>query len=401
MIDFSSVPMTRQLTLRTVMRTVLDRGPISRAELARLTGLSKQTMSEVFRELEEGGWLEVTGHTKGGVGRSAAMYEVRADRALVFGADVGGTKIQAALADMQGTIVAEAVEPTDPAGGGAVLSQIAGLAVRLAGEAGLGIERVLVGTVGIPGAYNARTRELTMVPNIEGLEGPDFAGRLTAEVGFEMLVGNDVNMGAKGEQWLGEGRNVDSFVFIALGTGIGMGVINDRQIIRGARGAAGEIATLPVGANPYDARTFKSGALESTIGSAGISGHYAGLTGRAGVSVREIMDSVATDPFAAATVDEVGRTLAAAILAVSAVVDPERVILGGSIGARPELLARVAHYLPLCMPAAPVCTISTLGSRASLLGTIATSLDRLRENLFELSGYDPARAAVPAVEAAR
>lgn len=393
MIDFSSVPMTRQLTLRTVMRTVLDRGPTSRAELARLTGLSKQTMSEVVRELEEGGWLTMTGHARGGVGRSAAIYEVRADRALVFGADVGGTKIKAALADIRGTIVAEAEVPTDPAGGETVLSQIASLRKRLAKKAGLGTDRILVGTVGIPGAYNARTRELAMMPNIAGLEGPDFAGRLAERVGIEMLVGNDVNMGAKGEQWLGEGRDVDSFVFIALGTGIGMGVINERHLVRGARGAAGEISTLPIGGNPFDGRTFKAGALESAIGSAGIAGHYAGLTGRTGVTVREIIDSVATDPFAAATVDEVARTLAAAVLAVSAVVDPERVILGGSIGARPELLARLEHYLPLCMPNAPACTISTLGSRASLLGTIATSLDRLRENLFELPGYEIARTA--------
>ena len=73
---------------------------------------------------------------------------------------------------------------------------------------------------------------------------------------------------------------------------------------------------------------------------------------------------------------------------MSAVVDPERVILGGSIGARPELLARVAHYLPLCMVVPPACAISQLGSRAGLYGTIASGLERLREGLFEVPGHD-------------
>ena len=105
MTDLSSLATSRQITLRTVVRILLDRGAVSRAELARLTGLSKQTMSEVFRDLEDGGWVQLAGRTQGAVGRSAAVYEVCADRALVFGADVGGTKIQAALADMRGRIV--------------------------------------------------------------------------------------------------------------------------------------------------------------------------------------------------------------------------------------------------------------------------------------------------------
>jgi hypothetical protein len=64
------------------------------------------------------------------------------------------------------------------------------------------------------------------------------------------------------------------------------------------------------------------------------------------------------------------------------------VVLGGSIGARTELLDRVRHFLPLCMPTPPDCTISRLGSRAALYGTIASSLDLLYENLFQTAGYD-------------
>ncbi|RUT34744.1 ROK family protein [Arsenicitalea aurantiaca] len=389
MIDLSSLASTRQITLRTVMRILLDRGAVSRAELSRMTGLSKQTMSEVFRELEDGGWVQLAGRTQGSVGRSAATYEVCADRALVFGADVGGTKIHAALADMHGIVLTELIEPTDLRGGEHVVGQLARMSGALADAIGLPAERILAGTVGIPGAYDPRSRQLFMVPNIEGLEGTPLVDRLEALVGFDVQVGNDVNMAAKGEQWLGEGKDVDNFVFIAVGTGIGMGIISERRVLRGARGAAGEISTLPIGSDPFDGRSLRAGALETAIGSAGIRGRYEGSGGETGLTVREIFDRIGRgDAIAIATLDEVARALAQAILAVSAVIDPERVVLGGSIGARPELLERVRHFLDRCMPNAPHCTISELGSKAGLYGTLATSLDALRESLFQTPGYD-------------
>jgi predicted NBD/HSP70 family sugar kinase len=373
----------RQVTRRTVMRTVFDHGPISRAELARLTGLSKQTMSDVVRELEDDDWLCVTGRTRGSVGRSAVTYEVQGRRALVFGADLGGTKIHAALADLRGTIVADTFEATDPRGGLHVVDQIAAMARGLAAGAGIAGELIRVGAVGIPGAVNARTRRLIMVPNIADFEGLAFEDELVGRVGFPVVAGNDVNMAAKGEQWRGEGQGADSFVFVALGTGIGMGIINEGKIVSGARGAAGEISTLPLGVDPFDARSFKAGALESAIGSAAIRDRYEALGGQSGASVRDIFDRFATgDAAAIATIDEVARTLAQAVLAVAAVVDPEKVVFGGSIGSRPELVARVEHYLGRCMPAPIACTISRLGSGAGLLGTVATALERLRELLF-------------------
>ncbi|WP_127144315.1 ROK family transcriptional regulator [Pelagibacterium montanilacus] len=389
MTTLAAMASTRQMTLRTVMRVLLEREAVSRAELARLTGVSKQTMSEVFRELEEGGWVRRSGRTQGAVGRSAATYEVCVDRALVFGADVGGTKVQAALADMHGIILTETVEPTDPRGGQYVVDQLARMSAELAHRASQPLERVLVGTIGIPGAYNARTGKLFMVPNITGLEGTPFVEDLRERVDFDVHVGNDVNMAAKGEQWMGEGRNVDDFVFIALGTGIGMGIINERRVLSGAHGAAGEIATLPIGADPYDGRTFRSGGLETALGSAAIRERYEGSGGRSGLTVREIIDRIGDgDTIAAATVDAIARILAQAVLAVSAVLDPERVVLGGSVGARRELLERMEVHLPLCMPSPPQCTVSKLGSRAGLYGTIANSLDLLRDSLFQTPGLD-------------
>ena len=368
-----------------MLRAVLHNSPISRAELARVTGLSKQTMSEVVRELEDDGWLRVTGRTQGNIGRSAVTYELESRRAFLIGIDVGGTKMHAAIADLTGAVVDELMEETDSRGGSHVIDQIVRLSQRLANNAAIDRKAVKVGAVGIPGAVSPRTKLVSMMPNISGLAGTNLEAILKKQLGYEVIVENDVNMAAKGEQWLGQGRTIDNFVLVALGTGIGMGIVNDGRLVRGAKGAAGEISTLPIGADPYDSRTCAAGALESAIGSIAISARYEGLGGTPGLTVRELFDRH-DDPLVAIVIDEVARVLATALQAISAVVDPETIIFGGSVGARNELVARVTHHLERCMPTPVPCTISVLGSQAALFGAIISSLERFQEMLLGMSG---------------
>ena len=381
----NAIPLSRRVTLRTVLRAVLHQGRVTRTELARQTGLSKQTMSDVVRELEEDGWLRVTGRTQGGAGRSALTYEIEPARAFVLGVDLGGTKIHVGLADLAGTMVEDRIEETHPAGATGIVDQIARVRSELAEKAGISPQLIQVAAIGIPGAIDSRSGLIQLVPNIPGLERLDFRSALMDRLGCEIMLENDVNMAAKGEQWRGEGSNIDDFVFIALGTGIGMGIVSGRRIVRGARGAAGEIAYLPIGGDPFDARNFRSGTLEASVGSAAISARYAALADRPGLSVKEIFSRLAeNDPATLATIDELGRLLAHAILAVSAVVDPKVAILGGSVGARAELGERVRHHLARCMREPIRVAASHLGTDAALLGSIAIALDRLRERLFEV-----------------
>jgi predicted NBD/HSP70 family sugar kinase len=249
-----------------------------------------------------------------------------------------------------------------------------------------------MGAVGIPGAVDPKTRRITIVPNIAGMTDFDFEAALTERLGFPMVLENDVNVAAKGEQVLGEGQHVDNFVFAALGTGIGMGIISEGRLIRGARGAAGEISTLPIGGDPFNASAYASGVLETSVGSAAIRARYAGSGGVDGVTVREIFER--QDDAARMVIDEVARTVAVAIAAIAAVLDPERVIFGGSVGSRAELIDRVGYHLGRCMPVPPVCVISSLGNRAGILGAIAIAQESFYQSLFgrHLRGVEPLAA---------
>lgn len=389
-------PALRLSSVRLVIERLLRDGATSRAEISRATGLSKQTISEVMRTLEREGWVREDGQMQGAVGRTAVTYALRPDAAFVLGIDLGGTKLDVALADLGGTIVAERVEPTDKAGGRAVVAQIGRIADDMIASAGIERTRLRGAVMGSPGIVEPTSGAITIAPNIPGLDRFNVRAALAATLGIDVAIENDVNLAAIGEHWRGSSRGERNFVFVAIGTGIGMGIFCDGQLIRGARGAAGEIAYLPVGGDPFDARGHTLGTLESAIGSAAISDRYAGLGGPAGTPVRAIFDSLPEDARASLALDETARTIAAALLAVHAVLDPQRVVLGGSIGARIELKERIDVYLARCMPQPVPLVVSALGSRATLIGAIGSAIDGVHHALFGI-GADSAALALPPV----
>jgi len=390
--DLSDFPAIRQATFRSVLEILLRDGPVSRAEIARRTGLSKQTISDVMRDLEQHEWVEEHGLSQGAIGRSALNYCIRARSAFALAVDLGGTKLHVALVDITGQIVSEATEPTDAQGGIQVVRQIGRLTTSLLREAGADRSAVRVGVMGSPGVVNPSTGGITIAPNIPGLDRIDVAAALASELGFPVALENDVNLAAVGEGWRGDNGGARTFAFIAIGTGIGLGLVADGRLIRGAHGAAGEIAYLPVGGDPFDARNFRLGTLESAIHSAAISERYAGHGG-APMTVRDIFAALeAGDEAARATLEEVARIVALAVLSVSSLIDPELVVFGGSIGSRPELLAEIDRALARCMASPTRTAISSLGARATLIGAIGTGLDRLHESLF---GIGPSLGAAP------
>lgn len=369
--------------MREIFRSVRAHGEISRAELSRQTGFSKQTTSEVVGELLSDGWLLEAGQTSGNIGRAATNYMLNGARAHVFGCDLGGTKVSVAIADLTGKVVAEQTLPTSPAGGIAVVDQIVTMFGDMADKGGVQIGSVLYGALGAPGAYDRSQDRLRLVANIEGFEDFDIAARFRQLLGIPVFVENDVTMAAKGELWAGSGNSLASFAFMAFGTGIGLGIVSDGQVVRGARGGAGEIASLPIGGDPFDSRNFRSGTFENAISSAALVQRYKALGGREAETVEDIFDRLAeNDPHALSVIDESARLLAMAIVTVCAIVDPEVIITGGSIGSRVELIDRIRAVLPSCTPNPVPLLISSLGSRAALVGAIGTALDNLHATLF-------------------
>lgn len=375
---------TRQASFGAIFSTLLTADSVSRAEIARRTGLSKQTTCEIVRILEDAGWVRPSGSTRGAPGRRALTYRLDARSALGLGVDLGGTQLRLAITDLRGDLLAEARQPTDRRGGRAVVAQIAAMTDELARAHELDRRRLRCGVVGSPGVVQPGSGAIALAPNIPGLDGFDVAGALRAALGCPVTIENDVNLAALGE--LRHGAPAD-MAFIALGTGVGMGVLAEGRLLRGARGGAGEIAYLPLGGDPFDSRGFRFGALETAIGSAAIVERYRGHGGDAQLDARGVFDRLAAgDRAAAATLEDVARILTQAIMAVRALLDPAEIVFGGSIGARGELVDRVRALARDVFGDHPAIRVSALGADAALVGALAMAQTRLREGLFEPGG---------------
>jgi predicted NBD/HSP70 family sugar kinase len=371
------------LSVRVVIEAILHQGPISRARLAQITGLSKQTTSEAVRLLEEAGWVGVRGRAQGKLGRSAIDNELQAKAAFVFGVDLGGAKIRAALADLSGAAVAETTALTDRRGGAYVVAQIGALREQLSAQASIELARVHFAVVATPGVVENATGAVLQAPNIAHLDSIDVVGLLRKALDCDIVIENDINLAALGEQWQGRGQWPRNLAFIALGSGIGMGLVIEGRLVRGARGAAGEIGYLPLGADPFTAEGRHAGTLERAIGAQGVVARYEAAGGEKGLPVPAIFERPAAgDAAAIATIDETARLLALAVASVCAIVDIEHVALGGSIGTRSELIARVERFLPVCMARPRPLARTVLQERATIVGALATGLSRLQNQLF-------------------
>jgi predicted NBD/HSP70 family sugar kinase/biotin operon repressor len=385
MSESSQSSFSRQMSMALAMQAIIHAGPISRASIAKQTGLSKQTVSEIVRILEEEGWVRETGRTSGHVGRTATTYEIVPDSALIAAVDLGGTKLRVAIVDLTGAILAEGVEPTAPEGGAAVAKQIGTLAQRIADVRGIDWSRVRLTVVGCPGVPDQATGAVRFAPNIRSIDEIDFRAGVAASTGTRVMLENDVNLAVLGEQWLGAGQGIDHLVFIALGTGIGAGVVVNGALLRGATGAAGELGYLPFGADPFEAESLRVGAFERVVATQGIRAAYRGKTGR-DIEVPAIFDAAASGEIEACeVVAGTGRLLARAVAALGAVVAPQMVILGGSIGARPEIVTATREELARCFPFPIEIAVSALGNHAALSGAVAVGLTELHTALFAQS----------------
>ncbi|MEO5805934.1 ROK family protein [Devosia sp.] len=390
---FTTSPVLRQLSVRAVMERLLRDGAASRASLSRSTGLSKQTISEVMLVLAERGWVRESGIISGGVGRTAVRYAIDARAGFALGLDLGASTLRGVLSDISGTIVAEHELAADGRGGQLAV-QARALKASLLKAADAPADRVQIATVATPGVMNPQGH-LDLAPNLPGIRAVDLASQLRDALECQVIFENDVNAAALGEYWEA-GENADNhFAFVSLGTGVGLGILIDGKLLRGSGLAAGEIGYLPLGGDPYAASSLDRGALESAIGAVGIKERYQLLSGDGAASMRDIFDRFnAGEAAARRTIEETARIAALVVLTITSVVDPDRVVFGGNIGARPELVALIDAMMPKVQRRPIRVEAGRLGPRATVLGATAISLGEMHNSLFS-SLELPGRIGLP------
>src|SRR3954469_12890115 len=373
---------------RAVLEHLRSAGPSSRPGLARIAGLSKPTVSQALANLESAGLVRRIGPASPSMGRTAMLYEADPTAGHVLGVDIGRGWIRVAVADLSGEIVARRDERNRARGAAALVSAVGEVAREVVAAAGLSWRKVAHTVVGGPGVFDPDGDRLRHAPNLPGWSRSGVMSSLRDALPPTVTLDNDANLAAVGERTYGSGRDARTFVYVSVGTGIGMGVIIDGELYRGAHGAAGEVGYLPLGAEDEAARgrdAKRRGILEEAASADAVVRTAKRLGMRGATTAKRVFSAAhAGDKVALAAVEAEADRLALVVGTVAAIVDPEFVLLGGGIGGnidllRPPLERRLAELTPLAPPIAE----AALGQDAIVLGAVASALDTARDVVFD------------------
>ncbi|MBV9712444.1 MAG: ROK family transcriptional regulator [Ktedonobacteraceae bacterium] len=381
----------RAINERFLLEYLRNHAPTSRAQLARVTRLSKPTVSQALAGLENANLVRAVGQsTSSKGGRMAILYEPNPDAGYVIGVDVGRGWVRSGVANLAGQIIARGDKPNDVQSASALVALISQQAHDLVVEAGLSWSQVVHAVIGTPGVFDEQSKRVLFSSNLPEWGRHGLLSELQEAFGLQLALENDANLAALGERSFGWGAAARTFVYMTIGTGVGMGIIIDGVLYRGARGAAGEIGFLPLGLSEAgeESRNIGDsylGMFEEATAAEGIVQQAQRLGLPVELSAKQIFDAAYEgNTKALAVVEQEAYRLAQAIAIVTAILDPELIVLGGGIGLRGELLLPpLERRLQQLTPLKPRIATSKLGDDSILLGAIATALEAAHDIVFQ------------------
>ena len=323
-----------------VLRAVRTAGALTQAEIARGTGLSAATVSNIVRELREAGTVVVSPTYSGG--RRAQRVELARHAGIAVGVDFGVSHLRVALSDLGDRIVAEETIAYDVAASAERgMRRAIWLVETLLAQARVDRSEVIGVGVGVPGPVDAATGEIDTATIMTGWAGVRPAEELRGRLGMPVHVDNDANLGALGEMVGGAGRGCGHLVYLKLSNGVGAGIVADGRLYRGAGGIAGEIGHITVDARGPVCRCGNRGCLETLVGGPYLLQMLPRPVGRdepPPTLLSVIASAMAGDPGCRRILSDAGRALGSGVAILANLFNPRLVILGGELAQAGDLL---------------------------------------------------------------
>jgi predicted NBD/HSP70 family sugar kinase len=392
-----------------VLHAIRAAGPVSRAELARTTGLSKPTVNGAVELLLERGY--VTEADDGAddrprrPGRRARLLRFSSSIGHVLGVDIGANKVLVHTADLDGRVLAAERRRTgerERRDAEALLELVEDTVTRALEASELPLDAIRAVGVGTPGVVDPVSGRVTLAPQLGGWEGIQLADRLAPGFSCPVFVDNEVRLALLAEQWRGAAQGVEDAFFVQIGVGIGGGVLFGGEVYRGAGGAAGEIGYLPLfddeepseGLGPFEHAAGGTAFARLARRAAATAGQTALLElagGDAGAIDAETVFAAAAqhDPVATKVLDDLLERLARGIAAATVLLNPSTVIVGGGISSAGERLREpLERRIHALVPIAPRVILSRLGDEAVALGGVRLALQRVEQTLFDFAALE-------------
>lgn len=378
----------RKINRSAVLELIRQKSPIARSEIGRKLGLSLPTVMRIVDKLLEENLVYYTGDTEWSSGRRRRLLAYNKQESLVIGVDLGGTKIFGTLANIGGEILEEKY------------SEWFGIDAQKKYITLIDIIKYFMNTsyvkesyvrgiaIGVPGLTYSKKGIVRWAPALNWRDVP-IKEQLEDEFNIPVFVENDVNLAVLGENRFGVGKGVDDLVLIAVGTGMGAGLIINGQLVHGEDDAAGEVGFLIPGRDALGEKYDDFGPMERIISGPGIA-DFARKKLMEVMPADELTKLTSKDVFFAAKNGEswaepilevVIDYLTITIADISTILNPKLIILGGGVSESAQMLIpAIRDRLDGLVMYPPKIEVSNLGYRASVFGAIALTV-------LETTGY--------------
>jgi len=372
----------RDINRSAILEIIRRESPISRSAIAERLGVSLPTVMRIVDKLISEGFVRPQGSTEWSGGRRRSLLEFNADGYVVLGVDMGGTKMYGAISDLGGNILDEVNISRHGTSGEDSFNYLTTLIDSLLASPRVEGRRVRGIGVGAPGVTLHKEGIVTWAYTLHWENFP-LKAKLAERYDYPIVVDNDVNLAALGELWFGAGQNCQDMILIAIGTGIGAGVIIDGALYRGSKEASGEIGNMIPGREFLGKNYQEFGALESVASGTGIAARAREMLKSQG-NPEELLNLMAEDVFDSArkgekwawtVINETVDYLAIAIAGLVAFFDPELVVLGGGVSRSADMLIEpILQRITGAIPNPPKLVVSNLGLQATVMGAITNVL---------------------------
>lgn len=339
--------LVREINLSLIINELRERAPISRANLAEITGLNKTTVSSLVQELMSKQFVREVGYDNSGVGRPAMLLELNPGAGCIVSGEIGVDFVNVIRTDFSAEVTWRRKEDVDHTIG---QRRMFDRALALLSEAietdRRGCGDLLGLALGVPGIVDQATGRLIFAPNLGWRDVPLRDMLREAFPDIPIYVDNEANLAALGEYYLGVAQGYDDVLFISIDVGLGGGIIREGQPFRGKMGFAGEFGHMTMDPDGPPCRCGSRGCWETLVSTAALfryvaeaagAGQGTLLTGLTGGDLFRLTlplvieaagqgDGVALDAF-----ERVGRHLGLGIASLINALDPELVVFGGAL----------------------------------------------------------------------
>ena len=377
-----------------VVGVLRERGRVSQADIARVTGLSRTTVHTLVSELKDSGVLH---EAEAGVpdfrgGRPAVLLMLRQSAQAVVGIDFGHSHVGVAVADIGHNVLAERRCDRDVSHDArAALDTAARLVDEVLAEAEVERKSVIAAGIGIPGPVDRATGSAGSPTILPGWVGVRIGDEMHDRLGVPVEIENDANLGALAELTWGAGRECSNLVYIKVATGIGAGLVIDGKLLRGATGTAGEIGHTTLDESGALCYCGNRGCLETVASGPAIIKLVGPLTGEVPTLARIVQLAGAGELRCHRAISDAGHEIGVAIASLCNLINPERVIVGGLLSRTGDVLLhpmRESIRRHAVQAAAEKLDVvpALFVERAELLGSLALALQVSSEHVTRIAG---------------